>query len=81
MQPGAPSPRLAQWFAGAILDLAGLMVRLPLPPCSSWLLLWLLLTGFTVAVRFAKRCAAQPPEQTRKALTREAIYGAGVAGV
>jgi hypothetical protein len=40
-----------------VLLLAGLgaMLLLPMPPRSSWILLWLLLTGFTGAVRFALR--------------------------
>ena len=40
---------------------AGGLLQLPLPPRSSWLLLWLLLTGFTGAVRFGP---PQPAEQT-----------------
>jgi FlaA1/EpsC-like NDP-sugar epimerase len=65
-----------------ILALTGLMLRLPLPPRSSWLLLWLLLTGFTGAVRFALRDVLLSLQNSpRKALTRVAIYGAGAAGV
>ncbi len=33
----------------------GVMFGLPMPPRSSWILVWLLLTGFTGAVRFALR--------------------------
>ena len=65
-----------------ILALTGLMLRLPLPPRSSWLLLWLLLAGFTGAVRFALRDVLLSLQNNpRKALTRVAIYGAGAAGV
>jgi FlaA1/EpsC-like NDP-sugar epimerase len=39
----------------ALLLLLGLSLRLPLPPRSSWILLWMLLTGFTGLVRFALR--------------------------
>ena len=38
-----------------LLAAIGVMLRLPMPPRSSWILLWLLLTGFTGAVRFALR--------------------------
>jgi len=65
-----------------LLALAGLMLRLPLPPRSSWLLLWLLLTGFTGAVRFALRdVLLSLQNKPRQALTRVAVYGAGAAGV
>jgi FlaA1/EpsC-like NDP-sugar epimerase len=65
-----------------LLALTGVMLRLPLPPRSSWLLLWLLLTGFTGAVRFALRdVLLSLQNKPRHALTRVAIYGAGAAGV
>ncbi len=55
---------------------------LPLTPRSSWLLLWVLLTGFTGAVRFALRDVLLSLQNNpRHALTRVAIYSAGVAGV
>ena len=38
-----------------VLAVIGVMLRLPMPPRSSWILLWLLLTGFTGAVRFTLR--------------------------
>ena len=38
-----------------LLAALGVMLQLPMPPCSSWILLWLLLTAFTGAVRFALR--------------------------
>ena len=38
-----------------LLALTAVLLRLPLPPRSSWLLLWVVLTGFTGAVRFALR--------------------------
>ena len=43
-----------------LLAALGVMLQLPMPPRSSWILLWLLLTGFTGAVRFALRCVAKP---------------------
>lgn len=60
----------------------GWLFSLPMPPRSSWLLLWLLLTGFTGTVRFALRdvllsLQSKPPQ----GLTRVAIYGAGATGV
>lgn len=60
----------------------GVMLRLSLPPRSSWLLLWLLLTGFTGIVRFVLRDLLL--ELSRRPLRRHAsqvvIYGAGSAG-
>ena len=38
-----------------LLFACGGLLQLPLPPRSSWLLLWLLLTGLTGAVRFGLR--------------------------
>ena len=65
-----------------LLVLVGVMLRLPLPPRSSWLLLWLLLTGFTGAVRFALRdLLVGLQNKPRHALIRVAVYGAGAAGV
>ena len=65
-----------------LLALVGVMLRLPLPPRSSWVLLWLLLTGFTGAVRFALRdLLVSLQNKPRHALTRVAVYGAGAAGV
>jgi FlaA1/EpsC-like NDP-sugar epimerase len=65
-----------------LLALTGVLLRLPLPPRSSWLLLWVLLTGLTGAVRFALRdVLLSLQSQPRRAITRVAIYGAGAAGV
>jgi FlaA1/EpsC-like NDP-sugar epimerase len=65
-----------------LLALTGVVLRLPLPPRSSWLLLWVLLTGFTGAVRFALRdVLLSLQNKPRHALIRVAIYGAGAAGV
>jgi FlaA1/EpsC-like NDP-sugar epimerase len=65
-----------------LLALTGVLLRLPLPPRSSWLLLWVLLTGFTGAGRFALRdVLLSLQNKPRHALTRVAIYGAGAAGV
>ena len=59
----------------------GVMLRLPMPPGSSWILLWLLLTGFTGAVRFALRDVLLNLRSTQhKQQLRVAIYGAGEAG-
>ena len=59
----------------------GVLFRLPMPPRSSWILLWLLLTGFTGALRFALRDVLLNLRaiQHKKQL-RVAIYGAGEAG-
>ena len=59
----------------------GVLLRLPIPPRSSWILLWLLLTGFTGAVRFALRDVLLSLRSTQhKQKVRVAIYGAGEAG-
>ena len=67
-------------FIVLLLAMTGLMLRLPLPPRSSWILLWLLLTGLTGALRFALRdllLGLQSPVTGNG--TRVAIYGAGSA--
>ena len=64
-----------------LLTAIGVMLRLPMPPRSSWILLWLLLTGFTGAVRFGLRDVLlnlRSIHHTQK--LRVAIYGAGEAG-
>lgn len=38
-----------------LLALTGVMLQLPLPPRSSWPLLWVLLTGLTGTLRFGLR--------------------------
>ncbi len=59
----------------------GALLRLPMPPRSSWILLWLLLTGFTGAVRFALRDLLLSLRSVGpKEMMRVAIYGAGEAG-
>ena len=64
-----------------VMSALGVMLRLPMPPRSSWLLLWLLVTGFTGAVRFALRdmllIQRVVPSQR---INRVLIYGAGDAG-
>ena len=65
-----------------LLALVGVMLRLPLPPRSSWLLLWLLLTCFTGVVRFGLRdLLLSLQNKPRHSLIRVAVYGAGAAGV
>ena len=64
-----------------LLAAIGLMQRLPMPPRSSWILLWLLLTAFTGSVRFALRDVLLNLSSTlHKHQLRVAIYGAGEAG-
>ena len=64
-----------------LLAVVGLLLRLPMPPRSSWILLWLLLTGFTGAVRFALRDVwLSLRSNHHKQQLRVAIYGAGEAG-
>ena len=65
-----------------MLVACGLLLRLPMPPRSSWLLLFFLLTGFTGVVRLGLRdVLLSLQSKPRRALTRVAIYGAGAAGV
>ena len=64
-----------------LLPAIGLMLRLPMPPRSSWILLWLLLTGLTGALRFALRdVLLNLRSKQHKHQLRVAIYGAGEAG-
>ena len=59
----------------------GLMLQLPMPPRSSWILLWLLLTAFTGALRFALRdVLLSLSSGSFQNVIRVAIYGAGEAG-
>ncbi|WP_254988933.1 nucleoside-diphosphate sugar epimerase/dehydratase [Cyanobium sp. ATX 6E8] len=54
---------------------------MPMPPRSSWILLWLLLTGFIGAVRFALRdLFLSLRSVSQNQMVRVAIYGAGEAG-
>ena len=64
-----------------LLVVFGVMSQLPMPPRSSWVLLWLLLTSFTGAVRFALRDVLLNLRFTHhKPQLHVAIYGAGEAG-
>ena len=59
----------------------GVLFGFPMPPRSSWMLLWLLLTGLTGVVRFALRdllLSLRSIEQRQ--MLRVVIYGAGEAG-
>lgn len=64
-----------------ILATIGFAFQLPLPPRSSWFLLWLLLTGFTGTIRFGLRdLFINLRSIQHKPRTTVAIYGAGEAG-
>lgn len=67
----------------AVLVLQGLSLWPPLvaPPRSSWLLLWLLLTGFTGLLRFVLRDLLQLMASARRVRQVAVIYGAGAAGM
>ncbi len=59
----------------------GSLFSLPMPPRSSWILLWWLLTGFTGATRFAMRdLLLSLRSVAQNQILRVAIYGAGEAG-
>ncbi|MFM8525478.1 MAG: polysaccharide biosynthesis protein [Cyanobacteriota bacterium] len=64
-----------------LLLLLGLGLRLPLPPRSSWILLWMLLTGLTGLVRYTLRdlLLSLGSRHSGDPL-RVVIYGAGEAG-
>ena len=65
-----------------ILVFAATIFRFPLPPRSSWFLLFILLTVSTGLVRFALRdLLLRCRTSTNKKLKRVIIYGAGVTGV
>ena len=64
-----------------LLASLGLMLRLPMPPRSSWILLWLLLTGLSGGVRFALRdVLLNLRSKQHNHQLSVAIYGAGEAG-
>ena len=64
-----------------LLALICISFGLPFPSNSSWILLWILLTVLTGAVRFALRDFLLSYRATgQKSLVRVAIYGAGEAG-
>ena len=64
-----------------LLSQLGVLLQLPLPPRSSWVLLWLLLTGLTGVWRFALRdLLIELQASLRPAAIPVAIYGAGRAG-
>ena len=57
----------------------GLILHLPMPPRSSWFLLWVLVVGFTGTIRFVLRDLLLQQSSKGKAFN-VAIYGAGEAG-
>ena len=60
----------------------GFIFGFPMPPRSSWILLWLLVTGLTAALRFVFRDLLLNLRSTQhKQHLRVVIYGAGEAGV
>lgn len=64
-----------------LVAMTGVMLKLPLPPRSSWLLLWILLTGFTSYSRFGLRDLLLSTHEINAGKVRNvAIYGAGSAG-
>ena len=68
-------------FLVFLLFCFGLVLNLPMPPRSSWILLWFLLTVLTGAVRFALRDLLLFFRSTsHKQMVSVAIYGAGEAG-
>ena len=64
-----------------LLTSMGVFLQLPMPPVSSWILLWLLLTTLTGAVRFVLRdLLLNLRSNNHKKKLCVAIYGAGDAG-
>ena len=65
-----------------LLVLIGIMLQLPLPPRSSWFLIWLLLTTLSGTLRFGLRdLLISMQVHSSSPLIRVAIYGCGSAGV
>jgi len=67
-----------------LLLAVAVMLQLPEPPRSSWLLLWVLLTGFTGLVRLLLRDVlhqAHNGSSRRRPEVLAVIYGAGDAGI
>ena len=75
--------RLAARNGLLVLLLAGIgvMLRLPMPPRSSWILLWLLLTVFTGLCACSADVLLSLRASQHEKQMRIAIYGAGEAGV
>ena len=68
-------------FLVLLLVALGSTLQLPMPPRSSWILLWLLLSGLTGVVRLALRdLLLNLRFSQHKQQWRVAIYGAGEAG-
>ena len=68
-------------FLVFLLAGVGIMFQLPMPPRSSWILLWLILTAFLGFARFLLRDLLKSIDNMRfNQYTKVAIYGAGDAG-
>ncbi|NDC36183.1 MAG: polysaccharide biosynthesis protein, partial [Synechococcaceae bacterium WB9_2_112] len=64
-----------------LLVAVGSLLRWPMPPRSSWVLFWILLTGFTGAARFLLRDLLLGWQRARQGQSiKTVIYGAGAAG-
>ena len=64
-----------------LLMAVGSLLRWPMPPRSSWVLFWILLTGFSGAARFVLRDLLLGWQRAREGqVINTVIYGAGAAG-
>ncbi len=64
-----------------LLVALGSLLRWPMPPRSSWVLFWILLTGFNGAARFVLRDLLLGWQRAREGqVINTVIYGAGAAG-
>ena len=64
-----------------LLVAVGSLLRWPMPPRSSWVLFWILLTGFSGAARFVLRDLLLGWQRARNGqVINTVIYGAGAAG-
>ena len=64
-----------------LLVALGSLLRWPMPPRSSWVLFWILLTGFSGAARFLLRDLLLGWQRARQGPSiKTVIYGAGAAG-
>ena len=65
-----------------VLASLGYLLRLPMPPRSSWILLWIVLTALMAVVRLCFRDVLINLRSVQRSnQVRVAIYGAGQAGV
>ena len=63
-----------------LIILSGLFFKLPMPPKSFWILLWLLMSSSTILIKIILIDFILNIQKKKSKLERVAIYGAGEAG-